>query len=148
MRMSLFTTSDNQNTSNLFAWSIVFTFAFIITIGLIVWLFQEKKAERRTTYIKIKEPAKVTEPPPAEPEDLSRIEGIGPKINTVLQEAGITTYSQLSKTDVIHLHKILKEAGLSRFNPETWPEQAGLAAKGDWDGLTALQEELQGGRRA
>ena len=148
MRISLFTSSNNQKTSNLYTWSIGFTFAFIITVGLIVWLFQEKKAERRTTYIKIKEPAKVKEPPPAEPEDLSRIEGIGPKINTVLQEAGITTYSLLSKTDVIHLRKILKEARLSRFNPETWPEQAILAAKGDWEGLTALQEELQGGRRA
>jgi hypothetical protein len=49
---------------------------------------------------------------------------------------------------VSQLQAILKEAGLSRFNPETWPEQASLAAKGDWDGLTALQEKLQGGRRA
>ena len=147
MSMSLFTSSENQKTSNLFAWSIGFTFAFIITVGLILWLFQQKKLER-TTYIKIKEPAKVKEPPPAEPEDLSRIEGIGPKINAVLQEAGITTYSQLSKTDVNQLRIILKEAGLSRFNPETWQEQASLAAKGDWDGLAALQEELKGGRRA
>jgi len=42
----------------------------------------------------------------------------------------------------------LKEAGLSRFNPETWPEQASLAAQGNWEGLSALQEELRGGRRA
>ena len=147
MRMSIFTSSDDQKTDNLFAWSIGFAFAFIITAGLILWLFQQRKVER-TTYIKIKEPPMVKEPPPAEPEDLSRIEGVGPKINTVLHEAGISTYSQLSKTDVDILREILKEASLSRFNPETWPEQAGLAAKGDWDGLTALQEELQGGRRA
>ena len=147
MSTSIFSSSENQKTSNLFAWSIGFTFAFIITVGVILWLFQQKKVER-TNYIKIKEPTKVKEPPPAEPEDLSRIEGIGPKINAVLQEAGICTYSQLSLTDLIQLRTILKEAGLSRFNPETWPEQAGLAAKGDWDGLTALQEELQGGRRA
>ena len=147
MSTSIFSSSENQKTSNLFAWSIGFTFAFIITVGVILWLFQQKKVER-TTYIKLKEPTKVKEPPPAEPEDLSSIEGIGPKINAVLQEAGISTHSQLSMTDVIQLRTILKEAGLSRFNPETWPEQAGLAAKGDWDELTSLQEELQGGRRA
>lgn len=147
MHMSLFSSSDDQKTSNLFAWSIGFTFAFILTVGLILWLLQQKK-EEGTAYIKIKEPAFVAEPPSAEPEDLSRIEGIGPKINTVLHEAGITTYSQLSKTEVSRLREILNEAGLSRFNPETWPEQSALATKGDWDGLAALQEKLRGGRRA
>ena len=147
MRMSLFTSSDNQKTSNLFAWSIGFTFAFMITVGLILWLLQQKKLEQ-STYIKITEPPKVEKQPPPEPEDLSRIEGIGPKIDSVLKDAGISTYSQLAETEVSQLQAILKEAGLSRFNPETWPEQASLAAKGNWDGLSALQEELQGGRRA
>ena len=147
MRMSIFTSSDNQKTSNLFAWSIGFTFAFIITAGLILWLLQQKKAEQ-STYIKIKEPVKVEKPPPQGPEDLSRIEGIGPKIDSVLKDAGISTYSQLAETEVSQLQVILKKASLSRFNPETWPEQASLAAKNDWDGLTALQKELQGGRRS
>jgi len=145
--MSLFTSSDDQESSNLFAWSIGFTFAFIITAGLIIWLLQQKKAEQ-STYIKIKDPVKVEKPPPQEPEDLSRIEGIGPKIDSVLKVAGITTYSQLAETEVNQLQVILKEVGLSRFNPETWPEQASLAAQGNWDGLSALQEELRGGRRA
>jgi hypothetical protein len=147
MQMSLFSSSDEQKTSNLFAWSLGFMFAFILTVGLILWLLQQKK-EEGITYIKIKEPATVKEPPPPEPEDFSRIEGIGPKINTVLHEAGITTYSQLSKTKVSRLQEILSEAGLSRFNPETWPEQSALATKGDWDGLASLQDKLQGGRRA
>jgi hypothetical protein len=147
MHMSLFSSSNDQKTSNLFAWSIGFTFAFILTVGLILWLLQQKK-EEGTAYIKIKEPATVAEPPPLDPEDLSRIEGIGPKINALLHEAGIVTYSQLSKTKVGRLQEILSEAGLSRFNPQTWPEQAALAAKGDWDGLARLQEKLQGGRRA
>jgi hypothetical protein len=147
MRISLFSSSDNQKSSNLFAWSIGFIFAFIITIGLILWLFQQKKDEG-TTYIKIREPEKVKEPPPLEPDDLTQIEGIGPKINAVLQRTGISTYSQLSKTGVSQLREILRDADLTRFNPETWPEQAVLAANGDWEGLAALQEELQGGRRA
>lgn len=147
MHIPIFSSSNDQKTSNLFAWSIGFMFAFIFTVGLVLWLLEQKK-EEGTTYIKIKEPATTAEPPPPEPENLSRIEGIGPKINTVLHESGIITYSQLSKTTVSGLQEILGEAGLARFNPETWPEQAALAAKGDWDGLTRLQAKLQGGRRA
>jgi hypothetical protein len=29
----------------------------------------------------------------------------------------------------------------------TWPQQALLAAKGDWDGLEKLQDDLSGGRK-
>jgi hypothetical protein len=147
MRTLFFTSSDEQESSNLFAWSIGFTFAFIITVGLIMWLLQQKKVER-ATYIKIREPEKFEEPPPLEPDDLTKIEGIGPKINAVLQEANLSTYTQLAKTEVSQLREVLSQAGLSRFNPETWPEQAALAANNDWDGLSILQEELQGGRRA
>ena len=147
MRMSIFSSADDQKTDNLFAWSIGLAFAFIITAGLVLWFFQQKKVER-TTYKKIKEPEKIEEPPPPEPDDLTRLEGIGPKINAVIQEADISTYTQLAKTEVSQLREILKDSGLSRFNPETWPEQARMAAKGDWDKLTSLQAELQGGRRA
>ena len=151
MRKLFFASSDDQESSNLLAWSIGFTFAFIITVGLILWLLQQKKVER-ATYIKIREPEKIEEPPLAKPDDadfddLTKIEGIGPKINAVLQEAGFSTYAQLAKTKVSQLRELLRAAGLSRFNPETWPEQASLAANEDWDGLNALQENLQGGRR-
>ena len=33
-----------------------------------------------------------------------------------------------------------------RGEPETWPEQAKLAAAGKWDELAVLQERLTGGR--
>jgi hypothetical protein len=32
------------------------------------------------------------------------------------------------------------------MDPESWPEQAALAAKGDWDALKKLQDELDGGK--
>lgn len=85
------------------------------------------------------------EPPP--PDDLKIIEGIGPKISSVLQAAGITTLAQLAVTDVERLKDILKEANIRLGYPDTWPEQAGLAAEGKWDKLTALQDSLKGGRR-
>ena len=86
-------------------------------------------------------------PTPLIPDNLKRIEGIGPKISSVLQGAGITTFTQLAAVDVGQLRQILREAGVRIANPTTWPEQAGLAAAGQWDGLEALQATLKGGRR-
>ena len=81
-------------------------------------------------------------------EDLTKVEGIGPKISELLGAAGITTYAQLADTDVSRLDEILDEAGLHIADESSWPEQAGLAADGKWDELTALQDELKGGRKA
>ena len=96
-------------------------------------------------------PELTTEPvqPPAAPDDLRKIEGIGPRISALLQEAGITTFAQLANTEVSQLKQILEKGG-SRFtmaDPSSWPEQAALAAAGNWAGFEALQRQLTGGRR-
>ena len=83
----------------------------------------------------------------SEKDDLKRIDGIGPKIASVFKTAGIHTFAQLAETDTSRLEEILRESGIRISNPETWPEQAALAAKGDWEGLKELQEHLKGGRR-
>ena len=93
------------------------------------------------------EPAQANEVAGAAADDLKRIAGIGPKIAGVLQTAGIDTYDQLAATDVERLEQILSEAGIRLADPGTWPEQAGLAAAGDWDALARLQSQLKGGRR-
>ena len=82
-------------------------------------------------------------------DDLIKIEGIGPKINEILVKAGIVSFQQLSGTPVDKLKEILKAAG-GRFvshDPGTWPEQAALAAKGDWPAFKKLTDELNAGRR-
>ena len=89
-------------------------------------------------------PAEV-EPPT--PDDLRRIEGIGPKISGLLQAAGVTTFAQLAEIDVSRVQQIVRDAGITVADPATWPEQAGLAAAGKWDELEILQDELKGGRR-
>lgn len=81
------------------------------------------------------------------PDDLTQIEGIGPKISSVLQAAGITTFADLANADTAHLKQILIDAGLRIHNPSTWPEQAALAGAGRWDDLKALQGQLSAGRR-
>nr|MBC7243911.1 hypothetical protein [Chloroflexota bacterium] len=85
---------------------------------------------------------------PSEPDDLTIIEGIGPKISALLNQNGIYTFAQLAATSVQRLRSIL-DAGGPRFNladPQTWPEQALLARDGKWDELKTLQDTLKGGR--
>ncbi len=83
-----------------------------------------------------------------EPNDFTVVEGIGPKINKLLHEAGINTYEALAATDVEKIQQILKEAG-SRFSlavPKTWPKQAEYAARNEWQALKEWQDQLDGGK--
>ena len=85
-----------------------------------------------------------------EPDDLTRIEGIGPKIEGLLNAQGITTWARLADTDVASLQSVLDEAG-PRYrihDPGTWPKQARLASEGAWDELEELQDRLKGGRES
>ncbi len=80
-------------------------------------------------------------------DDLKKIEGIGPKIAEIFNNAGIITFKDMASTDPEKLKEILAEAG-SRYaskNPSTWPQQAQLAADGKWDELKVLQDKLDGG---
>jgi len=87
---------------------------------------------------------------PQAPDDLKLIEGIGPKISQLLMDNGILTFAQLAATSIERLQAILEEAGpnFQLANPDTWPEQAKLAAAGAWDELQTLQDRLIGGRRS
>jgi len=82
-----------------------------------------------------------------QPDDLTRVEGIGPKMSSVLQQAGIETFRHLARSDPQELKRLLRDERLQFADPSTWPEQAALAAAGAWEDLAALQEELSGGRR-
>lgn len=80
------------------------------------------------------------------PDDLEIIEGIGPKIASLLKDNGITTFAQLANEYPSHIKEILEKAGLRLADPTTWPDQAKLAASGDQEGLKVLQERLKGGK--
>jgi predicted flap endonuclease-1-like 5' DNA nuclease len=82
-----------------------------------------------------------------EPQDLKRIEGIGPKMARALHDAGIRTYSQLAEADEATLRRAIKSHGL-RFAPSivTWSRQARLLADGDDEGFADLTRRLVAGR--
>jgi predicted flap endonuclease-1-like 5' DNA nuclease len=82
------------------------------------------------------------------PDDLKLIEGIGPKIEELLNKEGIHTYEQLSETSVIRIVGILKKAG-PRFqihDPSSWPKQAGYAKDKNWEVLDQLKIQLISGK--
>lgn len=85
---------------------------------------------------------------PITPDDLKVVEGIGPKIEELLNNEGILTFAQLAATPSSRIKQILDAAG-PRFqihDPTTWPDQSALARDGKWDELKKWQDELNKGR--
>ena len=81
-------------------------------------------------------------------EDLKKIEGIGPKIEELLNAAGIASFAGLAATSSDKIKEILAAAGgrYAAHDPTTWPKQADMAAKGEWEALEKWQDELDGGK--
>jgi len=94
----------------------------------------------------VKEAPKAAKPAKksAKGDDLKKIEGIGPKIASVLAEAGISTFEALSKAKAEDIAEIIKDVRGNHVTT-TWPKQAEMAAEGKWDELKEWQDKLDGG---
>ncbi len=108
-------------------------------------------AKKKAPKSEVLSPTKTAAPKAAatsEADDLTKVEGIGPKIAEHFNAAGINSFAELASTSVDRLQEILTEAGpnFASHNPGTWPKQAELAAAGKWDELKAWQDELDGGK--
>ena len=81
-------------------------------------------------------------------DDLKLVEGIGPKIEKLLQKANIKTWKSLARSETKTIQIILDKAGsnYTLADPKTWAKQSGLAAKGEWSKLKKLQDRLKGGK--
>ena len=135
----MFSAGYLQTDTNTIGWLWIVILVVLLVV-VIVWWFRYRRVE----------PAEVS-PSQMRAEgaidDLVKIEGIGPKVAEVLNEAGLTTFTALASADPQDVQRILDEAGLQMMNPEGWIEQASLAARRDWEGLERLQGELKGGRK-
>lgn len=77
-----------------------------------------------------------------EEDDLTRIDGIGPKSAAALRAAGIDTFEKLAQSNTEQIMTILRTANVRIVsNYSSWVEQAGYAARADWDGLKRFNEE-------
>jgi predicted flap endonuclease-1-like 5' DNA nuclease len=93
-------------------------------------------------------PASASAPKASATDDLTRIEGIGPKYQDALNASGIATFAQVANSNEAALTDIVRNAGMRRpVSIVSWAQQATLAAKGDWTALEKLQDSLTGGRR-
>jgi len=94
------------------------------------------------------EAPKAEAPKAAKGDDLTIVEGIGPKIAELFVSKGIASFKDLAAASVDQLRAILDEAGgvIKAKNPTTWPAQAQMAAEGKFAELKKWQEELKDGQ--
>jgi len=104
-----------------------------------------KKAGRVVERRELKGKVKSTK---VQKDDLKKIEGIGPKIEQLLNTDGIATFAELSKAKTSRIKGILNAAGprYKMHDPGSWGKQAKLAANGKWKELKKLQDVLNGGK--
>lgn len=83
-------------------------------------------------------------------DDLTVVEGIGPKIAEALMAAGVLTFGNLADKSADDIRAILEQAegNFSAHDPSTWPQQAEMARDDRWEELQAWQDELDGGKPA
>jgi len=132
----LINTTASDGTNVFWPWFMWLLGAFLLGI-ILGWLLKQifgEKAPREAAVDAVKD-------------DLTKVEGIGPVIQELLNKDGIWSFKQLSFTSVTKLHKILDDAGPSFtvHNPRTWSAQARLADEGLWKELETWQERLMGG---
>ncbi|MEM1133615.1 MAG: hypothetical protein AAGH53_11810 [Pseudomonadota bacterium] len=72
-----------------------------------------------------------------EPDDLRKIKGVGPKLNTLLGTLGVTRYDQIAawtEADIAEVDVYLGNF-TGRITRDNWVDQAGFLAKGDISGF-------------
>jgi predicted flap endonuclease-1-like 5' DNA nuclease len=76
-------------------------------------------------------------------DDLTVVEGVGPKIAGLLTDAGIDTWRALADVDVERLRLVLAEAGprYRMHDPSSWPTQGRLLADGRWQDFRDLTKD-------
>ncbi|QCX01250.1 30S ribosomal protein S2 [Aggregatimonas sangjinii] len=80
-------------------------------------------------------------------DDLTKIEGVGPKAAEYLVAAGVDTFAKVAETKADKMKEILTEASsrMGHLDPTSWPKQAKMAADGKWDELKEWQDNAKGG---
>lgn len=84
-------------------------------------------------------PAPAPEAPVGTADDLSRIKGLGPKLQALLPTLGITTYAQIAALTDADLAELDGKLGAFAGRPakDNWVEQAKFLAAGDTAGFEA-----------
>jgi predicted flap endonuclease-1-like 5' DNA nuclease len=79
--------------------------------------------------------------------DLTVIEGIGPKIAQILAKNKVKNFKSLMSTPIEDIKAWLKDNKLPFIDPTTWATQAELLDAGKMVEFEVLKQELKGGKR-
>ncbi len=135
--------NDGRWVNDQFAETFVYADGFGVENCVITVPAAEPKAARVKRTV-----TKKAEPKLTGADDLTKIEGVGKKINELLAAENIVSYKELAKLSAKKLKAVLQAAGnkFTLHDPASWPRQAKLAAAGKWEELDALQKELVAGK--
>jgi predicted flap endonuclease-1-like 5' DNA nuclease len=149
LAMQVLAESAEQSGLGWLVWVVLIVFVLMVFLGWLVWSKGWLKQEEEVPHDSHTHAEHVHEPVPAQaavPDDLTTLEGIGPKVAKLLADNGIPTFAALAEADLDKLREVLAGAGYQYMEPSGWVNQAKLAAAGDAEGLQKLQDELKGGR--
>ena len=92
-------------------------------------------------------PKKAAKAKASKGDDLTKIEGVGPKAAEALTNAGLETFAKVAKAKADNMKEVLTEASsrLAHLDTTSWPKQAKMAADEKWDELKAWQDSVKGG---
>ncbi|WP_430906725.1 30S ribosomal protein S2 [Maribacter sp. 2-571] len=110
----------------------------------------EEKKEEAPAVAEVKEEVKEAAPAKeekAKADDLTKVEGVGPKAAEALVNAGLDTFAKLAEADAEKIKEILTEASsrMAHLDPTSWAKQSKMAAEGKWDELKEWQDSVKGG---
>ncbi|MGE5248811.1 MAG: hypothetical protein ACM3QS_01245 [Bacteroidota bacterium] len=131
---------------------LLWLLVLLVLILIILWLIPSAPAPSEERVLPAPPDEKVIPVPAGEKDDLKLVEGIGPRVEQLLNENGIYTFRQLVNADLAELNRWLNENRLQYMDPKTWPHQAALADKAktsgrkeDWDEFYKYLASVKGG---
>lgn len=115
-------------------------------LGLFTYWLIHRFTHRHTKRAHVGLPMRKAKQPKGD--DLTTLEGIGPRISEILRNAGVESFADLARMSRSEVKEILDNAGprYQMFEPNGWIEQAKLAAEGKNEELEALKKRLVAGR--
>ncbi|MFS4493305.1 30S ribosomal protein S2 [Maribacter sp. 2308TA10-17] len=107
----------------------------------------KEEAPKKEEVKKEAAPKKALKAKASKGDDLTKIEGVGPKAAEALTNAGLETFAKVAKAKADKMKEILTEASsrLAHLDTTSWPKQAKMAADDKWDELKAWQDSVKGG---
>lgn len=134
-------TAEKKGFFSSWLWMIILTIPlYFLLRWFIKWMLLPNY--KRISSVEIETPRSMIDYTTLQEDDLTKIKGIGVKMDQALRSAGIRTFRRLAVAEDSELERILKAAKATIVDPSTWQEQARLAAQGAWEELEAFQREI------